>query len=484
MFVKNSLFLIIIFILIVVIIFSKKILGKSINNHFYDDAIMFDMPKEGGNNKHVVVIGGGISGLTAAKYLHEAQYKVTLLEKKQKLGGNNDPFLYDEKYHASTIIVTLPKQQPHYYYLAKEMGVNIEPHVLKESPGCVVIHNNNNMFIKFQSGALNILRDMYKYISIYDLYILFKILFISFVYFYILPENKITVYDALGKDLINSKIFVNFIMPWIGVNTWCRFNDLNHQPMHIFASFMFEYCFTLTDRIKNIETKYDGWCVLDGQIIFNLEKYLYDKITINKNFSVNYIDYVNGKYVIYNNNEKVICDKIIIATQPIQAVEILEKSVNIQKRINPNLLSELKKWKQMNCYTILHKDFSKIKSLPWIYITYKNKKTGLKYSINIVQPKMDKQIDEFVISYIYSDDDYEDYIKYHIDNNKILKILRPTLPMMYIENSVNRNKIWEQIDNECNDIYFTQACKNGLQYHNNGILSSKRVVRSLTLGHW
>ncbi|OMO99218.1 Amine oxidase [Corchorus olitorius] len=35
----------------------------------------------------VIIIGGGISGLAAARILHDASYKVILLESRSRLGG-------------------------------------------------------------------------------------------------------------------------------------------------------------------------------------------------------------------------------------------------------------------------------------------------------------------------------------------------------------------------------------------------------------
>ena len=37
--------------------------------------------------KHIIIIGGGISGLTAAHELIEQNYKVTLIERNDQVGG-------------------------------------------------------------------------------------------------------------------------------------------------------------------------------------------------------------------------------------------------------------------------------------------------------------------------------------------------------------------------------------------------------------
>ena len=57
--------------------------------------------------------------------------------------------------------------------------------------------------------------------------------------------------------------------------------------------------------------------------------------------------------------------------------------------------------------------------------------------------------------------------------------ITPKLPIFNAENSVGRKEKWDIIDDKCNGIYWTQACKSGIQYHNNGILNSKKLVKTL-----
>ena len=60
---------------------------NSTSKYLGDDAKEVIVPKKGLENKSVAIIGGGISGLSAAKYLLEANANVTLLEKENRLGG-------------------------------------------------------------------------------------------------------------------------------------------------------------------------------------------------------------------------------------------------------------------------------------------------------------------------------------------------------------------------------------------------------------
>ena len=78
---------------------------KSTSRIMAEDALPIDMPRTGGEGKSVVVVGGGISGLSAAKYLIQAGCDVTLLEKREIVGGNNDPYLENGEHHATTVII-------------------------------------------------------------------------------------------------------------------------------------------------------------------------------------------------------------------------------------------------------------------------------------------------------------------------------------------------------------------------------------------
>ncbi len=95
------------------------------------------------------------------------------------------------------------------------------------------------------------------------------------------------------------------------------------------------------------------------------------------------------------------CDKVVVATQPFQALPLLEE-------IAPKpLVDELKKWDKMDCYVVLHSDFSSIKDMPWVHQTYTNKKTGKYYITNTIKPIMsDIKIDK-VITFVYNTENYD-----------------------------------------------------------------------------
>ena len=77
-----TLSVILLLILLLIIIFIWLITKEhptSTSRFLQEDANLLKMPSSGGEGKSIVVIGGGISGLSSAKYLTEAGFNVTLL---------------------------------------------------------------------------------------------------------------------------------------------------------------------------------------------------------------------------------------------------------------------------------------------------------------------------------------------------------------------------------------------------------------------
>ncbi|MEC9208983.1 MAG: FAD-dependent oxidoreductase [Bacteroidota bacterium] len=448
---------------------------KSTSKFLEEDANLNNMPSKGGEGKSVVVIGGGISGLSSAKYLIDAGFDVTLLEKRNIVGGNNDPYMKNGKHYATTVIITLPAQQPHYLELCREYGISQTPHKFDKLEGAIVMQDKI-LITRMGSGFITFLKLIYKQCSFKEIIDGIRILFLFYRQFKLRPESKKSVKDVLGSKLINSPVFTHVFMPWIGINTWCRFEDVDIQPAHIFGAFIFEYALPIKMRYKNYLKNEDRWCVLDGRLIHKLEK-----ILLKEEKYKQYLDTTvqnikrkkDGKLIVSAHTKEWLTDYVIVATQPFQALPLI-------KNLGPKeLIDELEKWDKMDCYVILHADISNIKNMPWIHQTYKNKVTGNFYITNTIKPIMAEENLEYVITFVYNQENYTDFISNNIDNSKIVKVYEPKLPVFTLENSVNRNDIWKKIDDKCTDIYWTQACRSGLQYHNNGILSAKRVIRSL-----
>ena len=135
-----TLTLISIYIIILIWLLLKEH-PKSTSKFLEEDSILPNMPSSGGEGKSVIVIGGGISGLSSAKYLIEAGFDVTLIEKRHIVGGNNDPYIKNGKHYATTVIITLPAQQPHYLELCREYGIQQTPHKFDKLEGAIVMED-------------------------------------------------------------------------------------------------------------------------------------------------------------------------------------------------------------------------------------------------------------------------------------------------------------------------------------------------------
>jgi len=471
----SSLLLLVIFFLMLL----KLDHPKSTARIMAEDALLIDMPKAGGEGKSVVVVGGGISGLSAAKYLLQAGCEVTLLEQREIVGGNNEPYLENDTHHATTVIITLPAQQPHYLHLCREYGIEQTPHDFEDLKGSIIFEDRE-LKTKMGSGIWSFLKFIYREATFQELFDGFIIFYKLYRQFKFRPESAKSVADVLGKRLANSTVFTHFYMPWVGINTWCRFEDLERQPAHVFAAFIFEYALTLKIRDKTAKYKEDYWCVLDGRLIHKLR----DSLLLSKSYTQHLSTAVTG--IVRNPDGKLTinagkggsweCDAVVVATQPIQALPILGE-------VAPQILSdELEKWKEMDCYVLFHTDFSDIGERPWLHQTHTNVTTGEYYITNTIKPRMGDLNAKYLITYVYNTENYLDFKANHIDEATIVKLYEPKLPIFNLENSIDRNTVWREIDSQCTNVFWTQACRSGLQYHNNGIISAKRVVRRV-LGH-
>ena len=476
-----EIFVLIIILYLMVLFIFKFEHPKSTARIYRDDAKPIKMPTTGGEGKSVVVVGGGISGLSAAKYLIQAGCNVTLLEQRDIVGGNNDPYLENGEHLSTTVIITLPAQQPHYLQLCRDYGLEQTPHEFEDQKGSIVF-GDREFNTKMGSGIGGFLKFIYREASLKELFDGFIIFWKFYRQFKLRPESNKSVADVLGKRLVNSTVFTHFYMPWVGINTWCRFEDVERQPAHVFASFIFEYALTVDIRDKTAKFKEDHWCVLDGRLIHAMR----DELLANERFTQNLSTRVekinrleNGSLTVTSTaGENWSCDAVIVATQPTQARPMLDE---VAPKI---LIDELEKWKQMDCYVLFHTDFSDIGNRPWLHQTHKNQTTGNYYITNTIKPVMGDLNAKYLITYVYNTDNYLDFKANQMDETTMVKLYEPKLPIFNLENSVDRNTVWREIDSQCTDVFWTQACRSGLQYHNNGIVSAKRVVRGVLGLDW
>jgi predicted NAD/FAD-binding protein len=238
----------------------------------------------------------------------------------------------------------------------------------------------------------------------------------------------------------------------------------------------------LTVKIRDKTHKYkeDCWSVLDGRLIHKLRDTLLedDRYKQHLNTQVGNISRdSDGRLAVHSKGGgSWDCDAVIVATQPVQALPVLGE-------VTPKILTdELEKWKQMDCYVLFHTDFSDIGNRPWLHQTHRNETTGKYYITNTIKPRMGCLDAKYLITFVYNTENYLDFRAHHMDESTIVKLYEPKLPIFNLENSIDRNTVWREIDSRCTDVFWTQACRSGLQYHNNGIVSAKRVARRV-LGH-
>jgi len=519
-----------------------------------EDASLLHVPSTGGEGKTAVVVGGGISGLCAAQYLLRAGFaKVTLLEGRPKAGGNNEPHMDGEEEHATTCVFTSPSQQPHYAELCRQLGVQQTSHELQTVDGAVIL-GDKSIACKFggDNEVYKFLRRAFWQISWFELIDGLTIFCLLYYQYQLRPESAVSISQLLGSRLASSNVFRDFYMGWVGVNVWCRFNDLDNFPAHAFATFIFEYACPLKHR--DVESTLDC-CVLDGRLIRALESAnnstapRYEQHLCTEAVKIRKDPATGKKHVLarrtsphaataepaaakakqlstlgYDSSgywsgaagdqgtrasrgvdgdgasaaEALItfeCDVVVLATQPGPGLAILAASTSAPTKeeapaalecpsIPAALPTELAKWSSMECFTFVHCDDELAKGTKWVHETLHNSENAKPYAHYAIHPRVGDMKAKFWISYVYGREHAMDFVANHVDADKIVDILTPTLPIFTGENTVARNVTWRNIDLACSDVFWTSCCRSGLQFHNNGILSAKRVVLAILNKGW
>jgi len=511
-----------------------------------EDAASLHVPSSGGEGRSACVVGGGISGLALANYFMQAGFaKVVLLETRDKVGGNNEPYFDEKQEHATTCVFTSPSQQPHYADLCRELGVKQTSHELGSVDGAVVL-NGRSIAVKM-GGKTRFTRFLYLafwQVSWRELVDGLAILALLYYQYKLQPEGDRTVEMLLGPRLVNSGVFRDFYMGWVGVNIWCRFESLSAFPAHSFATFVFDYACPLV--YHNDRDTRDA-CVLDGRLVRALED-------ANHARKARYEQHLNTRVLEIRKNrltgQKIVtarrcrpykpaadhgpsqpvaaahatilpmrdgsdsgdsgdaspsgnkgedeelytfeCDVVVLATQPRAAQDILAASAatatgaeEVQQLVAPHvppvLPAELAKWTELECFTVVHSDHASVQSKghSWVHETLTNQTRGEPYAHYAIHPRMGDTHAKYWISYVYGREHACDFLAHHVAADKVVTVLTPTLPVFTCANTAGRNRTWRQIDRECSDIYWTQCCRSGLQFHNNGILCAKRVVLAI-----
>ncbi|KAL3050838.1 hypothetical protein OYC64_001166 [Pagothenia borchgrevinki] len=85
------------------------------------------------SSHHVVIVGAGAAGLTAAKLLQDAGHQVTIVESSGRIGGRVETYRSEEEgWFAELGAMRIPKSHSIVLWFAEELGVKLNPFVMED----------------------------------------------------------------------------------------------------------------------------------------------------------------------------------------------------------------------------------------------------------------------------------------------------------------------------------------------------------------
>ena len=408
----------------------------------------------------IAVVGSGISGLSAAYYLSK-KHKVDLFEKEDHFGGHShtiDVLINNKKVSVDIgFIVFNHETYPNLINFFNENHVEIEKSDMSFSvnvKGTNIEYCGKGLRGMF-SNKLNILNPK------------FLRMFFDIINFYRncdkIKEFKDDI--TLGEFLVNKKLSKSFIeyhlIPMVSAIWSMPPYEASKMPLKFFLKFFQNHgLFKLKNRPQ--------WYT-----VTNRSRTYVNKVLSNisgeyfKNYKINLIKRQPSHVHIYygEKNEFFEYDKVVLASHADEALNIIEKPSEEEKKILQNFSYRENLAVIHTDETVMPKNKNAWSSWNSIVSGGKDSKNSLTYWLNLLQNlKCDQNI--FL--------SLNPFLK--IQENKILKKVKITHPY-YDQNAVgNQNKL-NYLQNKNNTLFCGSYF--GYGFHEDGIKSSISMIKYL-----